>query len=241
MSQREYSLQERVLRTFTTLQLLRPDWGGALILCCGLGPDGAALAVASNIAGAVYLGIEDDPAALKAAIRSGTCDFIVSTLDEALRTIKNEVRKKSPLSVGLQGDPGEVLAETVERGVSPQLFTDPTGDYRSSGAQDAFRALGAFIVDLRGDAAGSDVIDSGAILEAFLQQQRWQLETYHFASSMGLREFDARASSLLKGDDQLRRQWLNAAPKILHRERPLHRALWLTDEEKAALAVESSA
>ena len=139
--------QARVLRTYTILNTLRRDWGGALILCCGLGPRGAALALASNIAGAVCLSIEENTDTLKAALRAGACDFVVNTLDEALRTMKNEVRKHQPLSVGLEGDPATLLAELLARGVAPELCTNLTGDPGYDQALRRFKPLFALIVD----------------------------------------------------------------------------------------------
>src|SRR5580698_5165161 len=93
MQPTESDRQERILRMVTVLHALRESWGGALIVACGLNPQGAALALASNIAGAVCLSVDGDPARLKDALRSGSCDFVVNTLDEALRAMKNEVRK----------------------------------------------------------------------------------------------------------------------------------------------------
>lgn len=139
--------QTLTLRTFTILHTLRQNWGGELILFCGLNPDGAALALASNIAGAVCLSIEEDPKNLKDALRSGSCDFIVNTLDEALRTMKNEVRKHLPLSVGLQGNPSAVLEELLARGVSPELFTDFTADSRHDKPARQFKLQGAIVLN----------------------------------------------------------------------------------------------
>jgi Urocanase Rossmann-like domain len=229
MTQNEQTFQERILRTFTTLLIIRQDWGGALILCCGLGPQGSALALASNIAGAVCLNIEEDPAALKEATRSGSCDFIVNTLDEALRAMKNEIRKHLPLSVGLQGDPTLVLAELLERGVSPQLFTDLSHDPNHARASDEFKSQGTLVLDF----------DADPRLKTFLHQQQWHLRDFTFATPTAQRAFDTRALSLVPEDDQLRRRWLQSVPRILQRERPIRRLLWLTEPEAQTLQIET--
>jgi hypothetical protein len=232
----EYDTQERILRIFTMLYAIRQDWGGALIVACGLNAEGAALALASNIAGAVCLSIEDDPATLKAALRSGSCDFIVNTLDEALRAMKNEVRKHLSLSVGLQGDPAQVLRELLERGVAPQLFTDFMGNVSRHEAAIAFKGFGALIV--RFDAASlidEEALDANATLNTFVDDRQWHLHSFSFDGSTALRAFDARAPTLLPEDDLLRRRWLQAASKILRRERPIRRALWVTEHEKQIL------
>jgi Urocanase Rossmann-like domain len=230
--------QARILRTLTVLHTLRQDWGGSLILCCGLGPQGAALALASNIAGAVCLSIEEDPKTLKDALRSGSCDFIVNTLDEALRAMKNEVRKHLPLSVGLQGNPAQVLDEILERGVSPQLFTDITNG-PTCAARRKLQSLGGVVIDFDGRPTLEGTLDANTLLGTFLHQQQWQLRTVTFNTSAALRAFDARALSSLQEGDQLRRRWLQAAPRILQRERPIHRVLWLTDEEEQHLQIKA--
>jgi len=227
--------QVRILRTLTVLHTLRQDWGGSLILCCGLGPQGSALALASNIAGAVSLNIEEEPDILRAAMRSGSCDFIVNTLDEALRAMKNEVRKHLPLSVGLQGNPAQVLDEILGRGVSPQLFTDVTNSPTLARVQHKLQSLGTLVIDFDGHPTLEGTLDANALLGTFLHQRQWQLRTVTFDVSAALRAFDARALSSLQEGDQLRRRWLQAAPRILQRERPIHRVLWLTDEEEQHL------
>ncbi len=60
---------------------------------------------------------------MKSAMRAGYLDFVVvvNTLDEALRALKNEVRQKRPLTVGLIAEIEATLTEMVERGVQPDL------------------------------------------------------------------------------------------------------------------------
>ena len=225
--------QERILRTFTALYSLRQDWGGALIVALGLTPDGAALAAASNIAGAVCLSVEDDPTHIKDAIRSGACDFIVNTLDEALRTIKNEIRKHLPLSVGLQADPVATFEEIFERGVTPDLFAARSDHTAASTIVKRFRSNGISILDLDRNDADMSARHVGTQLDTVLRQRQWRLHSFTFETSSALRTFEADALSVLAGEDQLRLIWLRAAPKILQRERPWRRVLWLTaDEEK---------
>jgi hypothetical protein len=229
--------QSQILRTFTVLHSLREDWGGALIIACGLSPQGAALALASNIAGAVCLSIENDPAKVKDALRSGSCDFIVNTLDEALRAMKNEVRKHLPLSVGLQGNPAQVLQEILERGVTPELFTDLTGNSASQKAFQSFKSAGALIVhfDSTHPISDEESLDANATLNTFIHDRQWLLHSFPLDTTTALRAFDVHALALLPEDDLLRRRWLQAAPKILQRERPISRALWVTEPEKQIL------
>ncbi len=90
---------------FAALTAMSPELGGSLLVYVGLDRSGIALAIAANIAGAASLGVEPELARAKAAIRSGACDFLVNTLDEALRILKNEIRRKKAVSVVLAGVP----------------------------------------------------------------------------------------------------------------------------------------
>jgi len=235
--------QIQILRTYTALHSLHSDrngdWGGALILACGLNENGAALALAANIAGAVCLNLEDNPATLKEAIRSGACDFVVNTVDEALRAMKNEVRKHLPLSVGLQSNPTQALQELHERGVSPQLFTDLTHTPGHLEAVQRFKATGSLVVNFDtnhpANLEGDETLDADALIEAFVHPRQWRLGSFLFETPAALRAFDAEALSQLPEDDSLRRRWLSAAPRILQRERPIRRTLWLTQTEEEQL------
>jgi urocanate hydratase len=83
---------------------------------------GRALVVAANIAGAATLVATADPAALKQAVREGVADFAVTTLDEALRILKNQLRKRETVAVCVALPPSEVDHEMNERGVAPDLL-----------------------------------------------------------------------------------------------------------------------
>ncbi len=76
--------------------------------------------------GASFLGIEVDPERIKKRLKSGYCDFMVNSLDEALRILKNSLRKKENISVGLVGNCADVIPELAERGVVPDILTDQT-------------------------------------------------------------------------------------------------------------------
>jgi urocanate hydratase len=242
MQQSAEDTQASILRAFTVLNSVRASWAGALVLNVGLDPIGSAISHAANVAGAVSLSIEPDPTLVRNALRTGSCDFVVNTLDEALRAIKNEIRKHRPLSVGLEGDPPGVLAEIIDRGVAPELFTSPTA-YPEAAAH--FRSLGALLISFAEEtnsSAGPDgqIETAAGILEAFLATRAWQMRTFSFSSAAEVRAFDARAllppETEAASEDLLRRRWLLSAARILPRDR--RRALWLTDEESLALGVE---
>ncbi|MGI9101471.1 MAG: urocanate hydratase [Terriglobales bacterium] len=99
---------------------------GRLIVSGGMGGMGGAQPLAATMTGAAFLGIEVDPERIKKRLRTGYCDFMVNSLDEALRIIKNAVRKKENVSVGLVGNCADVIPELASRGVVPDILTDQT-------------------------------------------------------------------------------------------------------------------
>ena len=117
------TVQPRILRSYTTLDQIRADWGGSLILSVGLDARGAALATAANITGAVSLSIDNNPVSLREIVRTGAVDFVVNSVDEAIRAMKNEVRKQSPLSVALNADPILTVEEAFRRGLARSFLS----------------------------------------------------------------------------------------------------------------------
>ncbi len=99
---------------------------GKLIVTGGLGGMGGAQPLAATMNGALFLGIDVDPARIEKRLQSGYCDKIARSLDEALRMIDEACQKRQALSVGLVGNCADVLPEMVKRGVVPDLLTDQT-------------------------------------------------------------------------------------------------------------------
>ena len=102
------------------------DLAGKLIVSGGMGGMGGAQPLAATMTGAAFLGIDVDAERIKKRLKTGYCDFMVTTLDEALRILKNAVRKKENVSVGLVGNCADVIPELAERGVLPDILTDQT-------------------------------------------------------------------------------------------------------------------
>ncbi len=99
---------------------------GKLIVSGGMGGMGGAQPLAATMTGAAFLGVEVDPERIKKRLKTGYCDFMVNSLDEALRILKNAVRKKENVSVGLVGNCADVVPELAARGVVPDILTDQT-------------------------------------------------------------------------------------------------------------------
>src|SRR6201989_313577 len=99
---------------------------GKLVASGGMGGMGGAQPLAATMNGAAFLGIDVDPERIKRRIKTGYCDFMVNSLDEALRILKNAVRKKENVSVGLVGNCADIIPELAEPGVVPDILTDQT-------------------------------------------------------------------------------------------------------------------
>ncbi len=102
------------------------DLSGKLVVSGGMGGMGGAQPLAATMNGAAFLGVEVDAEKIKRRIRSGYCDICVNDLDEALRILKNAIRQKQAVSVGLVGNCADVIPELARRGVVPDLLTDQT-------------------------------------------------------------------------------------------------------------------
>ena len=109
-------------REFSAQPEAEPSLGGCLLYAGEFDSTARALLVAANIAGAASLAATADAAAQKQAIREGVADFLVTSLEEALRILKNEVRKREPVAVCIAADPLAIEAEMLERGVLPDIL-----------------------------------------------------------------------------------------------------------------------
>lgn len=102
-----------------------PGLGGKLLYAGELSPASRVLLVAANIAGAASMAASADVATQKQAVRDGVADFLVNSLDEALRILKNEIRKRETVAVCIASPPQAVEREMLERGVLPDLLAPP--------------------------------------------------------------------------------------------------------------------
>src|SRR5437667_3206022 len=108
----------------------RKHFGGSLegkfVLTGGLGGMGGAQPLAATMNGALFLGVEVDPACIEKRLKSGYCDKIAWSLDEALKLIDRARKDRRSISVGLVGNCADVLPEIVKGGVVPDVLTDQT-------------------------------------------------------------------------------------------------------------------
>jgi len=102
------------------------DLSGKLILSGGMGGMGGAQPLAATLNGAVFLGIDVDAERIDRRVRTGYCDRIALSLDEALDICEDAREQKRAVSVGLVGNCAESLPEIVRRGVKVEAVTDQT-------------------------------------------------------------------------------------------------------------------
>jgi hypothetical protein len=177
--------------------------GGRLLYLGELDENGRALMVASNIAGAASLAVTADPVAQKQSIHEGVADFLVNSLDEALRILKNEIRKGEPVAVCIAAPRATIEQEMLERGVLPDFVRDPGGAGRADNALD----FGAGIKSVPSLALPKD--------QSIVT---WSVEE---GPAQWLPRLDAIATECIASDEstpaQISRRWLRLAPRYLGR------------------------
>src|SRR6478672_2223846 len=99
---------------------------GKLIVSGGMGGMGGAQPLAATMNGARFLGIDVDPVRIEKRLKSGYCDEIVHSLDDALRLLEQAKTEKRAISVGLVGNCADVVPELARRGIVPDILTDQT-------------------------------------------------------------------------------------------------------------------
>lgn len=229
--------QPEVYRVYWMLQSIAepPSSGalaGSLVLGVGFGQHGTELALATTLAGGVFLGIEPDTERLKVAVRNGSCDFMVNTLDESLRVLKNELRKRTPLSAGLLGVPDDILPAMVDRGVQPELVANTYAPEYPLGLKGVYASPTARPQDAAtpADAALRRMVRRGAkrvsaeLTKSSENPSAIQVE-WIAANPQDLRQLDRTAMDLLPKDDPIRFRWLQQAAGCFYRRRPLARVI----------------
>jgi hypothetical protein len=192
--------------------------GGKLLYAGELHEDGCRLVRAANIAGAASLSATADTAALRHAIHDGVADFQVTSLDEALRILKNEIRKRQTVSVVVSADPGQMAEEMVERGVLPDRVP-PAAWIDGNSGLDRFLAHGAQPVEMA-------PLPVGWVFKAWVPSPP---------------EFDLVAMAALPEDDHLNRRWLRLSPRYLGPAARRVRSLACTPEVASRLTAAHAA
>jgi urocanate hydratase len=99
---------------------------GKLIVSGGMGGMGGAQPLAATMNGACFLGIDVDATRIEKRLKSGYCDKIAHSLDDALRLLDDARKNKQAISVGLVGNCADVVPELARRDLVPDILTDQT-------------------------------------------------------------------------------------------------------------------
>jgi len=102
------------------------DLSGKLVVSGGMGGMGGAQPLAATLNGALFLGIDVDPARIERRVLTGYCDRLALTLDEAIDILDDAREQQRAVSVGLVGNCAELLPEIVRRGIKVDAVTDQT-------------------------------------------------------------------------------------------------------------------
>ncbi len=119
--------------TFGALAKLK-GWSslkGKFVLTAGLGGMGGAQPLAITMNEGVGLIVEVDPERAERRRAIGYVDTVVDTLEEAMTLVEENVKAKTPRSIGLIGNASDIYSELVTRGVVPDVVTDQTSAHEA--------------------------------------------------------------------------------------------------------------
>jgi hypothetical protein len=224
-------LQRQTLRLYGELVSRRKSWGGQLVFTSGIGSSASGLPAAVSIAGGTTLALDPDGRAVKAAFRQGGMDFVVNTLDEALRVLKNEIRQHRPLGVGLIAEIEPVLAEMLERGVLPDLqieIIDPNQQGLRTLQENGMKSL-----HLQTDVHG--IVVPSAEAATWRSHLGWDETLLDVDNNVAARTTDALLE-MLSSSDHIRRNWIERISKY-QRDARTTRLVWMTEKEQRNLAL----
>lgn len=183
----------------------KPSLGGKLLYAGELDARGRALVIAGNVAGCATLVATADAAVQKQSIYDGVADFLVNSLDEALRILKNEIRTRKTVAVCVGVAPGSIEQEMKERGVQPDLVLGGRRDQQRTMLQFGAGSREVHLIEA----------DTG---RAFLT---WRVAQ---APARWMPKLDAIALECLASDSWGRR-WIRLSPRYCGRAASAQRAL----------------
>jgi urocanate hydratase len=117
--------------TYETLaELARQHFGGSLkgrlVLTGGMGGMGGAQPLAITMNEGVCLDVEVDRKRIERRLKTGYCDVMTESLDEAITLAREACDKQIPRSIGLVANAADTHPELLKRGIVPDVVTDQT-------------------------------------------------------------------------------------------------------------------
>ena len=104
----------------------RKSLSGKWVLTAGLGGMGGAQPLAVTMAGGVCICIEIDPHRIQRRLDTKYLDRATENFDEAVHWAQDALKKRKSLSIGLEGNAANLVAEFSKRDIIPDLVTDQT-------------------------------------------------------------------------------------------------------------------
>ncbi|MFZ1024257.1 MAG: urocanate hydratase [Thermoplasmata archaeon] len=114
------------LASLARLEFGAADLTGRWLLSSGLGEMGGAQPLAMTMLGGAALIVDVDPRAIARRLGTKYLDREARSLDEALAWIREAVRERHALSVGLCANAADVYPELARRSVVPDIVSDQT-------------------------------------------------------------------------------------------------------------------
>ena len=195
-----------------------PSLGGKLLYAGELDAKARALLVAANIAGAASLAATADAAVAKQAVRDGVVDFLVTSLDEALRILKNEIRRRADVQFAQPSRLKRWKSRCKSVGVAPDIDA-------------AF--IFASLPRIAGRSIGCAARPVHRRLEHRRRSRSLAAQTRRHRSQLSSPENDSPDTDFETWDST--RRWLRQAPRYLGRMAQGLRLLRCTEQAAALL------
>ncbi len=175
--------------------------GGSLVYAGELAADREQSAAdswiaAANVAGAATLASAPTPESQRRAMRDALVDFVVNSMEEALRILKNEIRQRRAVSVAVAVSQQHLLEEMHKHGVQPEAISE-----------EAMQAL---------QNVQAEALQHCLILETPRRAEGIFVDWVR-DSCCTQKQVGAEAAALEIAADPIRQRWLRLAPRYLGR------------------------
>lgn len=218
------ALQQEVAELWMGLTL-RGSCGPGTLSVCQAGDDSLAFTLACIGCGGAMLLLAHEKAEGRQAAQSGAVDFVVDTMSEALRILKNEVRQHRSIAVALVGVVEAHAAAMEERGVQPQFVEAVLQDC----------APWQVLVQRGAVPVVCEKVRQHGLTGAALEQLSLQVDvTLGLAGRRAVDEKLAGEASVARAGParSAAQQWMRLAPRLFPRDR--ERVFWQYQQQRSA-------
>ena len=194
-----------------------------------------ALVAALNVAGAATLLAAPESAAQRRAMRDALVDFVVNSMEEALRIMKNEVRQRRAVSVAVAVSAEYLIEEMLRRGVQPDALPARSALPHTAATNKTTREIALDVAhEARLEIAFDAMRKNGArCLDGSRQgEQRFIAWLREPCCSQKLSREEVAAHAIVR--DAARQRWLRLAPRYLGRMEQRKMGVGMSAEEAAA-------